>query len=389
MRINTLYVIIKIVERCNLNCSYCYYYAPENADVYLRPAKMSVELLDRLIDYIAEAFDSTEIGGVVFAFHGGEPTLAKADAIREFCDTARRKLVDRAKSVAFAIQTNGVFISDAWLKLIHDHEIHVGVSLDGDRESHDQYRVDHRGRGSYDRIRVNIEKLKTVATQSRVNLAALTVMEPAFKGLDYYRHMVDEIGLRDLKPLFPDCTFDNPPPAEDATRLGRSLCDIFDHWLLHDRNRVRVLLFEDAVRNVMLAPLERTPHTDEVTLGCAVLSDGRVLISDDFMPPAEWFAGQQRHTVFDSSFADWFSQPHVKQALRAKSEVPTGCRACPHANSCRGGEIPHRYSKARGFDNPSAHCTTLKMLYDHIAMRLGSGKAEVERTKALKRVETA
>lgn len=387
MRINRLFVIMKLVERCNLNCSYCYYYAPENAEVYSRPVRMSVELLDRLVDYVDQAVDENDIGEVVFAFHGGEPTLAKPDVVRAFCTKLKDKLAGR--TIYFAIQTNGMSLSDAWLQLIRDESISVGVSLDGDKESHDQYRVDHRGRGSYDRIRETLEKVKEVASSTQLNLAALTVMEPAFKGLDYYLHMTDELGLRDLKLLFADCTHDNPPGVHDAQRLGRALCSIFDHWLLHDSKRVRIAPFQEAVRNVLKARMRKPSAAKGITIGCSVLSDGRVQISDDFMAPAAWFAAQEKHSIFDSTFADWFAQPHVKESVQAKFEVPTACRECAHADSCRGGEIPHRYSQARGFDNPSVHCVTLKIFYDHITQRLHSGLAEAERMRSEAPAEVA
>lgn len=381
MRINTLFVIMKLVERCNLDCSYCYYYAPQNAEVYQRPAKMSPELLDTLIDYIGRAVQEVEIGEVVFAFHGGEPTLAKPEGVARFCTQASERLAGRGVRIKYAIQTNGVFLPDAWLEVIAEHRIHVGVSLDGDRESHDRHRVDHRGRGSYDRIRANLEKLKPVVASADINLVALTVMEPEFKGLDYYRHMVDDLGLTDIKLLFPDHTNDNPPDDREARRLAHALCETFDHWLLHDSRKVRVVLFQDAIRNVMMAPVRTHDRASGLMLGCAVLSDGRVRISDDYMAPADWFASQEDHSLHRTPFSAWLHQSAVRQALDASFEIPTGCRACPHANACRGGEIPHRHSNERGFDNPSAHCTTLKIFYDHVARRLQSGMDEVQRAR--------
>ncbi|WP_434212810.1 radical SAM protein [[Pseudomonas] boreopolis] len=378
MRINTLFVIMKMVERCNLNCSYCYYYAPGNAEVYSRPPKMSGAILDRLIEYMEQAADENDIGEVVFAFHGGEPTLAKPDAVSRFCDDARTRLGGHAVKVKFAIQTNGVHLTDAWLKVIAQHRIHVGVSLDGDEESHDRHRIDHRGHGSYARIRQNIKKLKPIVADAEINLVALTVMASGFKGLDYYRHMVDELGLRDMKLLFPDHTNDAPPTEEEARELGQALCEIFDHWLLHDSRRVRVVLFQDAVRNVMMTTARQAEPSDGITLGCAVLSDGLVRISDDYMAPAAWFAEQKAMSLHDSTFAQWLAQPHVEELLQASFEVPTACRSCAHAKSCRGGEIPHRHSAERGFDNPSAHCTSLKIFYDHVTRILNQGMDEVE-----------
>jgi uncharacterized protein len=382
MRISTLFVIMKVVERCNLNCSYCYYYMPENADVYSRPVLMAAPTRQALLDYLVQATEDCDIGAIVFAFHGGEPTLAKPDTVRDFCASARAALAGRTGQVKFAIQTNGVHLTEAWLRVIAEEGIHVGVSMDGDKQTHDTWRVDHRGRGSYDRIRANLERLEPVTREAGVNLATLTVMGPDFQGLAYYRHMVGELGLRDLKLLYTDCTNDNPPPVEQAERLGQALCDIFDHWLVHDAARVRIVPFQDAITAVVAAETGKVPVTNGITLGCSVLSDGRVQMSDDFMAPATWFAGQHARTVFDSTFADWYASGPVREATDALAQVPTACRACPHAASCRGGEVPHRYSRERGFDNPSAHCVTLKKFYGHVTERLRAGIRQVRPDRA-------
>jgi uncharacterized protein len=59
--------------------------------------------------------------------------------------------------------------------------------------------------------------------------------------------------------------------------------------------------------------------------------------------------------------------------------LPSGCRACPERKTCAGGYLPHRYSAARGFDNPSVWCADLLKLFTHIRLRLG---VTVEETDA-------
>jgi sulfatase maturation enzyme AslB (radical SAM superfamily) len=42
------------------------------------------------------------------------------------------------------------------------------------------------------------------------------------------------------------------------------------------------------------------------------------------------------------------------------------CQTCPVVKVCGGGYIPHRYSAARKFDNPSVYCRDLEKLIRHI-----------------------
>ncbi|MGH8083766.1 MAG: radical SAM protein [Lysobacter sp.] len=372
MRINALYVIIKLVERCNLNCSYCYYYTPENAEVLERQSLMSEEHLDGLIDYVEAALDQVTMRRVVFGFHGGEPTLAKTPRVREFCSKARERLGPKAE-VAFALQTNGVHISDDWMKLIVDERIGVGISIDGDKQAHDQYRVDHRGRGSYDRVCSTLEKLLPLDATGHIRVTALAVMGDDFAGLDFYRHLVDTLGIRHLKLLFLDRTSDMVPTDQELQNLGRTLCEIFDHWLLHDRGRVEVEFFDTVVRRILAVNHQRDLMRDQVTIGFALLSDGRVRIQDDFMIASEWFWAQRDLHVSKSRFADYLDQPHLQQLVHELIEAPEECRGCPYIDSCAGGEVAHRFTRERGFDSKSVYCQALKMFHAHVDQRLCSG----------------
>jgi uncharacterized protein len=51
--------------------------------------------------------------------------------------------------------------------------------------------------------------------------------------------------------------------------------------------------------------------------------------------------------------------------------LPHGCRDCPERTTCGGGYLPHRYSSARKFDNPSVWCTDLLKMFSHVRGRMG------------------
>lgn len=376
MRINALYVIIKLVERCNLKCTYCYYYSEENADVYERASLMGVETLDQLISYIDGALNQAPVSRVVFGLHGGEPTLAKADKVSAFCREARRRLEERVE-ISFAVQTNGVSLSKEWLKLVSEERMGVGISIDGDKSVHDRHRVDHRGRGSYERVRATVSELLPLDLDGSIELTALAVMGPFFAGVDTYRHMTEDLGLRRIKLLFADRTRDMIPAGDELLDFGRMLCEMFDYWLLNHSNHVRVTLFESAVRGILAARHGKRGDRSRITLGFALLSDGRIRVSDDFMVATEWFWGQRNLSISSSQFDDFLGQPHVQQLVQASVEPPSGCRSCPHVESCAGGEVAHRFNRSQGFDNPSVYCSALKMFHDHVDIRLDSGVAEI------------
>lgn len=378
--IRSLFVIIKIAERCNLNCSYCYYYAEGNSEVYSRPTRMSPAMLSSVVDFLATDLQPGAVENLIFVFHGGEPTLARADPVREFCSRAREKLAGSVRHLRFALQTNGLRIPPAWQKLIVDERLHVGVSIDGDRETHDALRVDHRGRGSYDRIRASIAGLRQLAEAADLPpIGVISVMGDAFQGLPTYRHLVETLGFTQVKFLFPDASRDTVTLDDAAQRrLASQLCEIFDHWLVHHQTQIEVELFDQAVRRNLAARfIPDVPM--RASLGMSVLSDGAVRISDDYMAAAPWFARQGDHSMVGGSLTQWLGQPQVRELMAASAALPRGCSGCRHARACGGGEVAHRYSRAGGFDNPSAYCTALMALHDHIHSRLEEGLLAVDR----------
>lgn len=374
MQINALYVIVKLAERCNLNCSYCYYYTEANSSVYDRPSLMKAAHLNDLIDYIADAVKTYGVKRVVFGFHGGEPTLADATMTGSFCNSVREK-IGPICAVGFILQTNGVFLPNDWLALIEKEQMGVGISIDGDKAVHDAFRKDHRGRGSFERVRQNLTKLQALDAASKIRLTVLTVMGDAFTGAETYRKLVDDLNVRRIKPLFVDRTADEPLETSELQRLGEQLCEMFDDWLESDSSRVEVTLFSGIVRELLAKKHQLRGARDRITLGFAFLSDGRVRIPDDFMVADGWFKGQRELHARDSSFADYVEQPHMVELTNGLVAAPKECSDCAFVDTCAGGEVAHRFRTGQGFEGRSVYCHALKMLHEHAQARLESGEA--------------
>ena len=372
MQINALYVIVKLAERCNLNCSYCYYYTPENISVFDRPSLMKAAHLDDLIGYITDAVQTHGLKRVVFGFHGGEPTLADPATTRRFCRSVRDR-IGKICSVGFILQTNGVFLPDDWISLIEEERMGVGISIDGDRSIHDRYRKDHRGRGSYDRVCQNLLRLQEMDEASKIHLTVLAVMGDDFAGVDTYKKLVNDLRVRKIKPLFVDRTADAPMPASDLEKLGKSLCEMFDYWLENDSSRVEVTLFSSIVRELLAKKHDLRGARDRITLGFAFLSDGRVRIQDDFMVADGWFKGQRELNAKSSKFSDYIDQPHMEQLIAGLVASPKACADCKFSDVCAGGEVAHRYRAGHGFEGRSVYCRSLYMLHEHAQRRLELG----------------
>jgi uncharacterized protein len=56
--------------------------------------------------------------------------------------------------------------------------------------------------------------------------------------------------------------------------------------------------------------------------------------------------------------------------LNAGQQHAEQCLQSPVFHVCGGGYLPHRFSRALGFANPSVHCADLEKLILHIAGRM-------------------
>ena len=84
--IERIQLVYKLVERCNLNCSYCYYYNMGDETALHRPALASLECTTQLAQWLAAGCEALCIPKVLISFHGGEPMLMHATEFAKACD---------------------------------------------------------------------------------------------------------------------------------------------------------------------------------------------------------------------------------------------------------------------------------------------------------------
>src|SRR5690349_15265111 len=140
-RINSL--LIKPASAvCNLDCAYCFYLDRE-ADPYksLPARRMTTDTLERLVDtYLFYSYPNS-----VFAFQGGEPTLAGPQFFEKLV-SLEKQYGRNGQTVSNALQTNAVLLDKNWCDLFRSYNWLLGVSLDGPEELNDTYRFNTDGR---------------------------------------------------------------------------------------------------------------------------------------------------------------------------------------------------------------------------------------------------
>ena len=115
------------------------------------------ETIDAISSFLQRGCEELGIKRVSIYFHGGEPLLMKHHLFEYACLSFKNKLEKILDSLLLSVQTNALLVNKEWVGLFEKYSIRVGVSIDGFKEHHDKFRIDHKGRGSYDKT---VEKIK-------------------------------------------------------------------------------------------------------------------------------------------------------------------------------------------------------------------------------------
>lgn len=354
--------ILKVANRCNIDCDYCYVFNSKDQAWRALPPRMSVDVARAAAARIAEHVTRYGLRTVHVVLHGGEPLLAGprhlADLLR-----ALQEGIPPGTEIRFELQTNGTLISEAWLDLFEQFTVTVGVSLDGPPAANDRHRLTHASRSSAAAAVRGVELLR-----SRRNLFAglLAVVDLANDPVEVHDYLasfeppVIDFGL-------PHGTHDEPPHRNDpaSPEYGLWMSSVYDAWLARPQYRHSIRLLEDivalssgargAVDTLGLAPS-----------GCVVIESDGTIEGVDTLRSVEEGASWLGLDVFIESFDQAIRHPKLLHRQRGKAALADECQKCSLVDVCGGGYHPHRFSAARGYQNPSVYCADLEHLIRHV-----------------------
>lgn len=371
MNIDTL--VIKTASRCNLNCSYCYVYNMGDETYKVQPKLMSEDTALSIVKRTEEHCIENKVQHFSFVFHGGEPLLQSKSFYSFFVQHVNELLIKKHSiKCYFSLQTNGLLMDKEWCLLLNKLKISTGISLDGYKEINDQFRVDHKGRGSYDKtIRgINIGK-----QYLKRKVGILGVMDINSDPVKMYDHIKRTSSNSIMDMLWPLATWDNYPKelvvdscdSQVSTPFADWLITIFDLWFEErPKTNLQIRIFTSIMNLIMDV---ETGWDEEFGLNnnklLCIETDGNMGVSGDFNICGKDFF-KPGSNIHSHSFTNSLQTPLGEKYYEGSKNLCQQCTHCPIVEVCGGGHMTSRYSNANGFNNPSIYCHDRIKLIVHI-----------------------
>ncbi|MBN1145178.1 MAG: anaerobic sulfatase maturase [Bacteroidales bacterium] len=344
---------------CNLHCSYCYYIEKQEMKGLREQRRMPDDVLEM---YIRQHIDATREQLAFFSWHGGEPLLAGIDFYRKAL-ALQQKYAPTGKTIINGIQTNGTLINEQWCSFLAEADFEVGISLDGPEHLHNTFRLTQDGGETFKRVLRGFDLLVMhgIDPEMLCVVNAVNVKYP-LEVYRFFRHLgVPYITFIPLvEPANTDTKVsDRSVNPED---FGRFLCAIFDEWLEKDIGRVKVQIFEEALR---------TAFKQEHTLCIFKPECGRVPVIEqngDFYSCDHFVNPQFRlGNIGDTTLEHLLESDAQKTFGRAKSvTLPQYCRNCEVLDMCHGECPKNRFIAApNGEPGLNYLCAGYKMFFKH------------------------
>jgi uncharacterized protein len=345
---------------CNLGCTYCYYLDKKNIYQEEWPLKMNNEILEK---YIRQHIEASKDDPVMFSWHGGEPLLAGIDFYRKAV-ALQNKYLPAGRSAINGIQTNGTILNDEWCHFLKSENFIAGISIDGPAGFHNMHRLTPSGDQTFRKVMKGYDLLQKYGIPSEILCVVSSQNSADPLGVYNFFRQLGAAYMTFLPLVEKDCSkelsvSERSVKPED---FGRFLSAIFDEWTENDIGRIKVQIFEEALRTAF-----RQDHALCIFKvdcgGVPVVEHNGDFYSCDHYVESEHLVG----SINGTSLADLLESPRQKEFGMAKSKtLPRYCIDCDVRDMCNGECPKNRFISTPGGEPGLNYlCAGYKLFFNH------------------------
>jgi len=313
---------------CNMRCKYCFYYdIMENREID-NYEMMTLKTLEKLV---FRAFEDSGLS-VSFIFQGGEPTLVGLQFYRELIKFVEKYNKHKVPTY-YSIQTNGTKIDSNFAKFLKQNNFLVGISIDGNEEIHNKYRISKDRSGSFAEVKKGLDYL----SQYEVDYNILSVVtENTVKNTEEIYHYLTTLGTDYLQ--FIPCIDSFEGSVQNNTlsndEYEEFLKRLFDVWYLDFKKgkRISIRYFDDIIKMILGYRAESCTLLGYCSFNQVIEADGSVYPCD-FYVLDEWKLGN----IIDDKLNDLLKSEKANEFIKTSIGINEDCKVCKYYQLCRGG----------------------------------------------------
>lgn len=348
---------------CNMRCQYCFSLDQSKNRL---TASYGIMNLFTLENVVKKALAAASIK-CVFAFQGGEPTLAGLDFYNTLIELVRL-YNKKTLQVQYVLQTNGYGIDRDWAVFLARNHFLVGLSLDGNKDIHDLYRIDIAGKGTFSKVMhtaqlfshygVEYNILSVITSQTAKNIGKIY-------GFFSHNKFTYQQYIPCLDPLYKERG--NQIYSLTPELYSNFLCTLFDLWYndFIRGKQISIRYFDNLLQIMIGYPSESCGMMGQCTRQIVVEADGGVYPCDFFMLD-EYLLGNLNNDDFPQIEARRDSLGFIESSRN----IPPQCRKCRWYQLCGGGCRRDRETISDLEISVNYYCSSYRQFFEYSWTRL-------------------
>lgn len=310
------------IHSCNLRCHYCFASSGENYCKNGDYIVFSEECMKKSLDFFVSKFAPNAKYYRVDFVGGGEPLL-NFDIIEATCLYAKELESKIGKPIKIWMCTNGTVFNETILNKINSMNLSIGVSIDGNEESHNVARKFINGQGTYEQVMKGIERIRNEDSYSK-KLKDVWVLS-VLHGLNLnvlqilHHHVNHGFTTVQMKPVRLDKAHKLSLNNNNFEELIYNYYVLKDYLIENIKNGdirfLKVILNDnDYLGRIIISIIMRQKNIYRCGAGkykLSISANGDIYPCDSFVGNTEYLLGNLSDEVIDANKTNEFYRAHV------------------------------------------------------------------------------
>lgn len=348
---------LEIINKCNLNCRYCYLGEKKNTYMDFETAKKAVDIAIHETD---KQHDRT----LMVYFIGGEPLMA-FEMIQNIVEYTKKRCQETNLLYKFSTTINGTLITGEIIEFFVKNLFDIKVSIDGPEYVQDLNRRDYAGNGSFKKIMDKIPLLKRYEEETGKNFSIASVVTN--NNYQYYAESFQfllDLGVKELETgIDYYCTWNDV----QLHGLHEQIRRVFCLYREHIQKRKEVIfwnLWEHYLKSFLLPCPFYACKAGLAT--CYVTTDGGIYTCIEL---PEFKIGTVKTGL---------NVPRIREIIYLEDQENEMCKECRYIRHCktRGCQAANYEIHQNVYKPIKVNCEVTKWMYDLIQSNLTRGQLE-------------